>query len=107
MRYSQPGPAFLAEPRVWLVHSRTGGAGRRLRLRLGELADTLGQIALDLRPVAGAGIELLHDPRGPGAQPRRHLLEVVVRHLPHRPIEFELFDGAEGERLLLLESGTR
>ncbi len=63
-------PAALAEPRVGVVRGRA--ASRQIRRRRARLpsvgrrlciAQALRQIALDLRPVAGAGVQLPHQPR--------------------------------------------
>src|SRR4051812_654074 len=105
-------PAVLAELRVDLVlrpalraelPSDTGRwcAGRR------GLAQTLDELALDLFAIAGTGVEALHQARRAGTQTRRHLLPVGVRQLPHRLVEFEFFDRAEGQVLLALEGCAR
>ncbi len=65
------------------------------------------QLALDNRPISRAVlVELLHKHQCPRPQPARHLVEVRLRHLPHRAIELEILQRPQHQSLLAREHGS-
>ena len=78
---------------------RSSAAGRRL---------PRGQFLLDQLAVRGAAaVELPDQPHGAAAQAARHLLEVLLGHLAHRPVELQFLDRPQHQRLLALERRAR
>jgi hypothetical protein len=99
---------MLAKPRVAVVRrtARTARVGRRRCSRF-VVAETFGQVALDLSSVTCAGVELPNQPSGTGAQSARHLPPVRLRELPHCAVEFEFLDGSQCQHFLALQRRSR
>src|SRR5262245_5278999 len=56
------------------------------------LTQSAGDLSLDLRSIPHARIELTQQTRRATAEACAHLVEVLLGHLAHVAIEFELFD---------------